>query len=797
MEKSDVKIPKFVIQRVATELKHFIEDRDTAFKFHPWQTSSVLGKFQKTIHLGLPERAIHHLHDTGAATEILRFAKNVESCEKIRKVTSHLFGLLGINISNVSRKNKTFTLGNQKQRISCNAYEDDNPRDTNKLRIFEVQKLVESVAQELINLFSSTTDHNTSTLYSYKLGKFYIEGAKKQQKLARCTSTACLFRNKENILKNDYNRKTKRRISNLRTHRNNQGRSFQINTFKRKRSARETSYRISNAPKKSHPVKLKNSKQFFKRCLVEAATQTNSWRGVSNEFEKETDDESFELEDSSTLDSDIYCKSDTLNDASMITEEIASEFVVATPRHTSRRSSRKPSASKSPDIGHRVVQFLNKKAKEAPENKQPIPAKQVSVSISKSKSHKMSEEKSKNIATVSNSAHQNSNSKSNVGASPTATKLSPVNARNVLSAKSIAKYVANSAKTSKTNISSKSPTPSVVFHPPEDKPQEISKSKSQNNKVQESTQHVETVEKHEEVNPDVPEKSTIERSKVPLQALHSFPTSSENETTIIPMDSLSSSSESLASSFKENDNTSPEYSSHWTEEELSSDTESELDMDNSFREKFRAYKESLLEEDDGIVASCEDEMSHTGSLRKEMFSNESREENLSDYNGLLRTLETDDFQTFQNMINQNKNLLSFANKDGYNLLHLSASKGLQDFLLFLLNVGIPVGGATKKGFTALHLAIFNGHSRCCNVLLQSGAQLINENGKFDKRIFSINGKIPDPMKALLQQYDENLNKVQKLCDIFRRIGSKKKKTSKAIPQTILSALADLTFDEDE
>ncbi|GFS67885.1 hypothetical protein NPIL_220341, partial [Nephila pilipes] len=49
-------------------------------------------------------------------------------------------------------------------------------------------------------------------------------------------------------------------------------------------------------------------------------------------------------------------------------------------------------------------------------------------------------------------------------------------------------------------------------------------------------------------------------------------------------------------------------------------------------------------------------------------------------------------------------LSRIVDENGWNLLHLAAFKGFNDFIEELLNLGISIESTTKVGYTALHLA---------------------------------------------------------------------------------------------
>ncbi|XP_035226007.1 uncharacterized protein LOC118198442 isoform X2 [Stegodyphus dumicola] len=82
--------------------KMFIEDQEMSFKFHPWQMTSLLSKIRENIHNELPERAIHHLWDTGVANEILNVSNQNTESDKVQKVKHYLCSYLDIHIYQVS-----------------------------------------------------------------------------------------------------------------------------------------------------------------------------------------------------------------------------------------------------------------------------------------------------------------------------------------------------------------------------------------------------------------------------------------------------------------------------------------------------------------------------------------------------------------------------------------------------------------------------------------------------------------------------------------------------------------------
>lgn len=123
------------------------------------------------------------------------------------------------------------------------------------------------------------------------------------------------------------------------------------------------------------------------------------------------------------------------------------------------------------------------------------------------------------------------------------------------------------------------------------------------------TNNVAETTKERESNEILETLSNTDYSRIERE--HSFESAlaSDNETSYCPKSSTEAvtDEESERSSIKENDNISLEYSSHWTAEYSS--TEASEEEDEDFKERFRQYKKLLLEDDEGIAASCEDDIS--------------------------------------------------------------------------------------------------------------------------------------------------------------------------------------------
>ncbi|GIX68197.1 ANK_REP_REGION domain-containing protein [Caerostris extrusa] len=249
--------------------------------------------------------------------------------------------------------------------------------------------------------------------------------------------------------------------------------------------------------------------------------------------------------------------------------------------------------------------------------------------------------------------------------------------------------------------------------------------------------------------------------------------SSDNETTYLPVVSNSSSAnEDMpednsegSSSFKENDNVSVEYSSHWTEECDSTEI-SEAEMDESFGEN------SLP--------------SVTEIRRNGESAHKPLEEIILDGN----------LEEFHDAINENESILQNVDENGWNLLHLSASRGINTFVEELLNFGIGIDETTNDGYTALHLAILNNHLETCKLfyLMVAGTVQMILKLKSHQRL-----KKPCLLllSLFLKKYEDNLGKVHMIVDILNRFGSYKKESSSVLSRDLLKNLADLTLDEDE
>ncbi|XP_035224671.1 uncharacterized protein LOC118196989 [Stegodyphus dumicola] len=625
-----------------------------------------------------------------------------------------------------------------------------------------------------------------------------------------------------------------------------------VNLPKVPSSARTPTYQTVNKYKIPTAVKPITNKSFSKRML-EKGTQTISkdlQRLSHSNSSRATGDsisESFEKENLNS-DGEFCCKSDTLNDASMLTEEIASEYVVSRPDI----SIKKTEEISSSETGSKSTETVTRKLSNAVSSKSKVANSLANnCEVKQNISMEVSSKASQQFQTVT----QNTNvSKSYLNAKSHASSSNHVIESNKLEDLSIGQSIiakkteeiCQILKVASTKRKGSSSLQSIISNAKTETSQlqslgAASKRKSFSSEARNSSKSDNVVKSSNSElshanSSTLAEEETKQKADAPPEekrllysrkdrntekVLSSVPhsdseeggdlkylkeqhiSSTENETTYIPMASVSSESSSevednseCSSSFKENDGISPEYSSHWTVESSSCEV-SDSEFDKSFKEKFIALKKSLLEEDDGIVASCEDEVSNS----KECYTQQTLKRNsieiISQSNrALFDSLDHGDLETFEELANETENLFEIVDEDGWNMLHLAASKGLDQFIEVLLSLGIPIESMTKDGLTALWLAIMNNHLKCCQVLLKHGANIpANEYGKMNYDDFK--NPISTPIKRLLGKYEDNFTKVQKLAEVFNQIGNKRKKLSKELSINLLQALADLTLEEEE
>ncbi|GIY84753.1 ANK_REP_REGION domain-containing protein [Caerostris darwini] len=153
-------------------------------------------------------------------------------------------------------------------------------------------------------------------------------------------------------------------------------------------------------------------------------------------------------------------------------------------------------------------------------------------------------------------------------------------------------------------------------------------------------------------------------------------------------------------------------------------------------------------------------------------------------------------EEFHDAINENESILQNVDENGWNLLHFSASRGINTFVEELLNLGIGIDETTNDGYTALHLAILNNHLETCKLLLLNGGRYSSNDFKTEISL-KIEETLSSPIKSLLKKYEDNLGKVQMIVEILNRFGSYKNESSSVLSRDLLKNLADLTLDEDE
>ncbi|KAG8185594.1 hypothetical protein JTE90_023293 [Oedothorax gibbosus] len=900
MEKGGIRISKHIVRKVAEKLKCFIEEHEASFKFEHWQMTSTLGTLQKTFHRGLHERAVHYLWDTGTAREILNISKKNKGSVKVQEVAEYLYSFLGINLSQVNSNSKVQTpkqlkISNKNSTIWTTVPECNISSDLVNGRIFEIKKLVESVAQELIYLFTNNEEHSFSTHQSWKVSRYHMTSIKKQR-LACCSQPSCLF----NIRKQKWYQERKnsqKKMSKLikvkKVAREIQ-RPRQSAPVSRKFAQKRTSNRTRNSTNEN---KLQENRYHVRGPTAEIATQTTSWKQVSQSYSSSYQDtlrrvceqeESSEIEEEE--EDDYYCKSDTLNDASMITEEIASEFDVDLRRRQSKyeteskimnipnqniKQRRKSSVGngvksqakvkidkcyESRSNGNSEVRMkcasIKRKSfcnsREVAMNQfvmEPLTSKSSSMG-SRSRTEKSELEKgsmtkakqstsSERLISKDSSLSREKHKLYSNGGQIKSSTISKVKSKRDLKkdhqpkqeirpldeaqkgevnillkapdseqeidieqldhiSKIFGKFEdprTNDEPTNITNtfnepeIKSLTTNPSNKFKDPETResikyPSNKLKDPDTNKSKMNPSNKSENPEKQEsntKISSNKLEDSKRKESVVIPPNLPVVTTSSDNETSYLPVASSSSENGSSSSkrhredshscsSIKEDDNTSPDYSSHWTEEESSSTEESETEVDESFRRKFICYKRTLLEASDGVAASSEDE---------DLTSKENTEIQANDcmVNGktqvipepIMDSIFSENIDKLRQHYKREANLIQYVNEKGMNLLHLAASQGFDDFIQELLSYGIPIESTTTSGHTPLNLAIIHNNVNSCKVLLHNGASLIKDDGTFNQSVLELANT--SQMKKMLNKYEDNLGKLKMISDILNQFGS--------------------------
>ncbi|GFT02989.1 ANK_REP_REGION domain-containing protein [Nephila pilipes] len=858
--------------------KRFIEDNEAAFKFHPWQMSSTQDKLQKILHTELPERAIHHLWDTGTVREILNFSKNNGNPVKVQKLAQYLYAYLGLHICTHDSKRKTTSprkqlLTRSQSHPKYTLTTDNLLKNSAETKTFEIKKLIETVAQELAFLSSITEENNLSVQYSLKIARYHM-GSVKKQKLACCSYPSCLFNIRQKLwLNKQVNRKTIKKVApptrTLTFNRSNNNLLKQRQNKQLSRTHFQQRVNAANNQKNVTLVQRMQPNRVKPKRFTETATQTVPWAPESAPYSSSYQNSVRDIsddgeEDITESEEELYCKSDTLNDASMITEEIASDFVIGqskinqnenefsksrkslTVKETSNRSHTNQSSYLGSNLKTEVEarssvnDSLTLKTRKSISNKRELSVNQSSekenanVSANKSTRSKsktlynISRKLSDNIYLKRSDAIANSISRSQ-SLTPMKSNLIAVALKSLSSNKSSSKKsdqnVIPSLKRNSISIKDNSNSlKSTSQKEPAVDPSEVQADNTldhqekalENQEVESEEQQNEKLSEPEAEKPSEFQNETennmnslessngaigeengkIGENEVPNECPRVL-SSSDNETTYLPVHSSSASggpqeeNSEASSSIKENDNTSPEYSSHWTEEYSSTEV-SEAEIDESFQEKFLTYKEALLDEDDGIVASSEDETPSSDEHQVTEILCDAEETQKT----LAEIIYEGNIEEFREQVKMEENITEIVDENGWNLLHLAAFKGFNDFIEELLNLGISIESTTKVGYTALHLAASNNHMECVRMLLRNGASLYSEDVN-EEILPKITATASSPMRRLLNKYEENIRKVQTISHILNEFSKTKKNLSNGLSKNLLQTLADITLDEED
>ncbi|KRX00575.1 Ankyrin repeat-containing domain [Pseudocohnilembus persalinus] len=95
--------------------------------------------------------------------------------------------------------------------------------------------------------------------------------------------------------------------------------------------------------------------------------------------------------------------------------------------------------------------------------------------------------------------------------------------------------------------------------------------------------------------------------------------------------------------------------------------------------------------------------------------------------------------------------LELKDKKGYGLLHLATLPGFKIMILYLLQKGININQLNDFGSTPLHIACYNGHLSCVDILLLNGANMdIKNNG--EHLAIDANYQLKNQISDLFQKY---------------------------------------------
>ncbi|GFY48220.1 ANK_REP_REGION domain-containing protein [Trichonephila inaurata madagascariensis] len=627
-----------------------------------WYLANQIRVIIEILQTELPERAIHHLWDTGTVREILNFSKNNGNPVKAQKLAQYLYAYLGLHIYTHSSKKKTVSI--HKKLLSRNQSlrkymltTDNLLKNAAETRVFEIKKLIETVAQELAFLSSITDESNLSIQYSLKIARYHM-GSVKKQKLACCSYPSCLFNIRQKLwLDKQASKKTTKKIAPTRTltfHRSSNNVLKQRQKNQLSRTTFQQRVNAANNQRNATIIKKMQPSRVKPKSFVETATQTVPWAPESQPYSSSyqnsmRDISDNEEEDISESEEELYCKSDTLNDASMITEEIASEFAVAQSR-------------------------VNQNENEFSKSRKSLTVKE-----------------SSSRSPTNRSSYLGSNLKTKIEAQDSANNSITLKTR---------KSVSNKRETS-TNRSSEKENANKSSNKGTH-----SKSKAFYNVSRKLSDNIYLNRSHVVENPVTRSKSlTPMRSNLIAEALKSL---SSNK-------SLSKKSDKNSdSSLKRNSISVKENSLKVTSQIESvgdiSETQAENTLDHQKEQSVEKRDEKLLESQDGKPLEFQNETENNeNSLEHSNVATEQENGKMAgneNPNECLRVLIVDE--------------------NGWNLLHLAAFKGFADFIEELLYLGISIESTTKVGYTALHLAAANNHIKCVKTLLRHGASLYSE-----------------------------------------------------------------------
>jgi hypothetical protein len=90
---------------------------------------------------------------------------------------------------------------------------------------------------------------------------------------------------------------------------------------------------------------------------------------------------------------------------------------------------------------------------------------------------------------------------------------------------------------------------------------------------------------------------------------------------------------------------------------------------------------------------------------------------------IFKAINDGDLEKVKSMLEKDKELLEAKDSGGWDLLHLSAFRGHEKIVKYLLSLGMNVNSENQRGFTPLLLAAFQGHQDVVELLLDHGADI--------------------------------------------------------------------------